>query len=180
MKSLCQHGRTAGNRGSRILANHDREICGYRDIDDFLGRAGCHIFLHVLPETNASSRTRAPTISLTPALSRFPVRKSNQYFRITIDSLIELVIGFRGFVDVDVMADNAARFRASIDDQIAKVLVVFLDRRLPAAHGDPLVEELGYRKWKDALLSVALSAWIRSDVHANDSDAAGGVYNFQA
>src|SRR5258708_2497295 len=94
--------------------------------------------------------------SLKPALSRFLVRESNQYFRIAIDPLIKLVVGFRGFLDVDVMADNAARFCASIDDQIAKVLVVFLDRRLPAAHGDPLVEELGERKREDSLLRVTL------------------------
>jgi hypothetical protein len=130
-------------------------------------------------EADVPSHALALTISnLTLCCILF--RESNQYFRITIDPLVELVIGLRSFVDVDVMADNTARLCTSADNQVTKILVVFLDRRLPAAHGDPLVEELSDRKRKDALLCVTLGAGIRSDVHADDSDAARGIYNLQA
>src|SRR5579862_1102422 len=54
---------SAGHDGSGVLANHDREIGDNRDIDDSLGRPGCHIALRVSWKTNDSTRALALTIA---------------------------------------------------------------------------------------------------------------------
>jgi hypothetical protein len=43
--------------------------------------------------------------------------------------------------DLNSMADDLAWLGAAVYDQIAQIFVAFLDGRLPAAQGAPLVEE---------------------------------------
>src|SRR5258708_32591481 len=116
----------------------------------------CFAKKRVIPRWCANHRCR-------PTLCRILVSESNQYFRIAIDPLIEFVIGLRGFVDVDVMADNTARSCTSIHNHVAKIFVVFLDRRLPASHGDPLFEKIGEGKLKDTPLCVTPGALNKRD-----------------
>src|SRR5438874_13640759 len=89
MKRLYQHGRTSGNRGSRVLADRDGEICGYRDVNDSLGTVVCPISPRFVKDKCFIPYSCADHLSGV-ALCRILVCESNQYFRITIDPLIEL------------------------------------------------------------------------------------------
>jgi hypothetical protein len=81
------------------------------------------------------------------------------------------------FIDLDVMTHYSAGLGTPRDNRIAKILVVFFHPGLPAANGDPLVEELGYRKRLNALLGLfAFCAWIRSYINTDDANASDGIY----
>ena len=74
------------------------------------------------------------------------------------------------------MADDFAGLGASVNNQVAEILVVFLDGSLSAAHGDSFVEKFCDRKRKDSLLRVlAVGAGIRGDINTDDTDASRRV-----
>lgn len=50
----------------------------------------------------------------------------NQNLGVALGALVEFVVGFRRFVDSDVMADDPARLRPSIRDQVTEILGIFL------------------------------------------------------
>src|ERR1700685_3977640 len=79
------------------------------------------------------------------------------------------------------MADNLAGLCAAIHNKIAKVLVVFLDPALTAAHADSLIEVIGDGKWEDAFLrGIILGAGIGRNVNADHPDASGGIHHAYA
>src|ERR1700694_252890 len=80
--------------------------------------------------------------------------KLNQDLGVPLDPLVEFVVGLWCLVDVNAMTDDLARLRPSIHNQIAKILVVLLDRRLSASHGYALIEEISNGKGIDAFLCV--------------------------
>src|SRR5690348_15006923 len=92
--------------------------------------------------------------SLTARLSllcrRLPP-KLNQHFRVSVNSLVEAIVGVRGVFDADAMAHDFAGLGFAGDDQVTQILVIFFHGRLTAAHGDSLVEIVSQGKWENPL-----------------------------
>jgi hypothetical protein len=128
-----------------------------------------------LLEPGAPAEARAPDSLRCSLLVEF-----DQNLGVALDSLVELVVGIRSFLNLNAVTDDLAGLGPSVHNQITKILVVLLDWRLTTSHGYALVEEIGNRKGIDALLRIALRAWIRSDVHTNEAHMPGGIYDFQA
>src|SRR5438477_12921337 len=78
--------------------------------------------------------------------------EANHHFGVAIDAAVEFLIGIGRLIDLNVMTDDLARFRAAIHDQIAQIFIVFLYGSLSAAHGDSLVKEFGNGKWENTFL----------------------------
>src|SRR5579862_4048361 len=94
----------------------------------------------------------------------------NQNLGVALDAFIELLIRFGGFVDWDAMADNLAGLCLAVHNQISKIFVVLLYRSLPAAHGQPLIEEFRDCEREDSLFCrLILSSGIRGHVNADHS-----------
>ena len=67
--------------------------------------------------------------------------QANYDFGVAINSTVEFLMRIGSWFDLNSMADDLAWLGAAVYDQIAQIFVAFLDGRLPAAQGAPLVEE---------------------------------------
>ena len=68
--------------------------------------------------------------------------RMNQHFRITLHSLIKLLICIRCAFNINLMGDNKRGFRASGYDQIAKITVIGLDVTLASTDRETLKAEI--------------------------------------
>lgn len=71
---------------------------------------------------------------------RYGTVRVDENLRVTVYPTVELVVCVRGFVDVDVVANNEAGLRLAGDDHVTKVPVVCLDVALAGSQGETLTQ----------------------------------------
>lgn len=62
----------------------------------------------------------------------------DQDFRVSINPLIELLVGYFGIIYAYLVGDNETRLGLPSDDEVAEVSVVFLDVALASSQLEPL------------------------------------------
>lgn len=68
-----------------------------------------------------------------------PAVRVDENLRVSVDSLVKLLVSSLGIVDVDLMRDDKTGLRLSCDNQVTQVAVVRLDVALPCAERQSLI-----------------------------------------
>lgn len=66
--------------------------------------------------------------------------RMDKNFRISVNSLVKLLVGHFSFFNVDLMRDNEAGLSTTRNDEISEISVVRLDVTLASADSKPLSE----------------------------------------
>src|SRR5215469_4291208 len=93
--------------------------------------------------------------------------------RITLNTLIKLVICHRGIVERDCIRDHKARLRSSGNNHVTQVAIIALDIALSSSQAQALLEELSKRDQQTTFFRMwVYAAWIGRHIKSRNSQNA--------